>query len=160
MPSSGTDPGWDGEAAVNVARQKVQTYLLRESEIGLDQKGRVTIDRGSTRVFLEFFPQSEKRVVYVTLTAPIAFFVPVTAELHEYLARNSDKWYFGHLAMNPYPDDSENAGKTYVYLTDTVIGEFVDPEELSIRTFSLINTANAIDEQFVETFGGSRYQDT
>ena len=40
-PPGGPAPAWDAEAAVNAARQKVQTYLLRETEIGLDQKGRI-----------------------------------------------------------------------------------------------------------------------
>ena len=159
-PPGGPAPEWDGEAAVNAARQKVQTYLLRETEIGIDQRGRLTVDRGSTRVFLEFFAMPEKRLVYVTLTAPIAFYVPITPELFEHIARNADKWYFGHLSMNPYADDSEYAGKAYVYFTDTLIAEYIDPEELRVRTFAVVDTANALDEEFVEKFGGTRYQDS
>ncbi len=151
---------WNAEAAVEAARQKVQTLLLRDTEIGLDQRGRLTVDRGSTRVFLEFYPIPEKRLVYVTLTAPIAFYAPITPELLEHLARNADKWYFGHLSMNPYADDSEYKGQTYVYFTDTLIAEYIDPEELRIRTFAVVDTANALDEEFTQQFGGTRYQDS
>lgn len=161
MPPPGApEPEWDAEAAVNAARQKVQTFLLRETEIGLDQRGRLTVDRGSTRVFVEFVPQPDKKLVYVTLTAPIAFYVPMSPALFEHLARNADKWFFGHLSMNPYAEDSEHAGQTYVYFTDTVIADYADPEELAIRTFAVVNTANSLDEDFVAQFGGTRYQDS
>lgn len=154
------EPEWDAAAAVEAVRQKVQAYLLRETEIGLDQRGRITIDRGSTRIFVEFFPQPDKKLVYITLTCPVAFYVPMTPELYEHIARTVDKWYFGHLAMSPYPDDGEHAGTAYISFTHALIGEYLDPPELIIPVFALLNTADAIDDEFVEKFGGVRYQDS
>lgn len=160
MSDGPEQPAWDAQAAVDAVKQKIQTFLLRETSIGLDQQGRITVDRGSTRMFLEFFPQADKRVVYVTMTCPIGFYVPITPELNEYIARNVDKWYFGHLAMNPYADDSEHAGKAYISFTHTLIGEYLDPAELTIPLFAMLSSADATDDEVVERFGGVRYQDS
>ena len=157
-PPGGPDPEWDGEAAAEAVRKKVQAILLRESEISLDQQGRVIIDRGSTRVFINFFPQPERKVVYVTLTSPVAYYVPITPGLFEHIAREADKWYFGHLAMSPYADDTEHAGSAYVYFTYSLVGDFLDPDELTIPVFAVLNTAAAIDDDIVAKFGGEMFR--
>ena len=157
--STPTPPPWDAQAAVDAVRARIQTLLLRETEIGLDQRGRITVDRGSTRVYINFAAQEEPRVVFVTLTAPVAFFVPVTPALFERIARDSDRWYFGHLCMSVY-EEGEHKGTAYVYLSDTLVGDFLDPQEITIPVFALVNTANALDEDFVAEFGGVKYADT
>jgi hypothetical protein len=159
-PPEATPAAWDSQAAVDAVRAKVQTLLLRETEIGLDQRGRITVDRGSTRVYINFVPQDEPRVVFVTLTAPVAFFVPVTPALFEKIARESDRWYFGHLCMSVYEEEGEHKGTAYVYLTETLVGDFLDPQELTIPVLALANTANAMDEDFVTEFGGVKYADS
>lgn len=151
---------WDAEAAVTAVRAKVQTYLLREGEIGMDQNGRFTVDQGSTRIYVSFAPQEPQELVYVVITAPVAFYVPVTPALYEYVARESDKWFWGHIAMSQYPDDSEHAGQAYVYLTDTLLGDFLDPLEITLPVYAVLNVANAMDEDFVKEFGGVRYADS
>jgi len=154
-----SSPEWDGAAATELARTKVQTYLLRETEISIDQRNRIAVDRGSTRLWIEFFPQPEKRVVYLTLTCAVAYYVPVTPDLFEYLARNVDKYYFGHLAMSPYGDDSEHTGKAYIYFTDTLIADFLDPPELTIPVFAMLSSADALDDEVIEKLGGERYRE-
>ena len=81
------DPPWDADAAVAAVRQRVQTYLLRETEVTLDQQGRIIISRGSTRLFINFYPQEHRRLVFVTLTAPVAYYVPMTPALFEKIGR-------------------------------------------------------------------------
>lgn len=159
-PAESGTPVWDAEAAVNAVRQKIQTVLLRDTEIGLDPQGRLTVDRGSTRVYINFAPQELTETVYVTLTAPIAFYVPMTPALYEYIARESDKWFWGHICMSPYPEDGDNAGTAYIYLTDTLLGDFLDPLEVTIPVLAVVNTANAMDEDFTKEFGGVRYSES
>ena len=151
---------WDADAAVDAARRKVQESLLVETEIGLDQQGRLTVDRGSTRVFLECIPRPDRQLVYVTLTAPVAFYVPLSPGLFEYVARKADQWYFGHLALSPYPADSEHDGLAFVYIADTLVAEFAQPADVVLRTFGVINAADSIDEDFTQKFGGTRYADS
>lgn len=147
-------PPWDAEAAVNAVKAKAQAMLLRDTEIGLDQRGRITLDRGSTRAFIEFIPREPARQVYVMITCPVAFFVPITPALYQYMAENSDRWYFGHLAFYPYAEDSEHKGQAYINFTHTLLGDFLDPEELSIAVFSCLNTANDLDDEFIKLHGG------
>lgn len=154
------ESGWEPDSAVTAVRQHVQSCLLRDIEIGLDPRGRVTIDGASTRVFIEFVPRPDTKQVFVTLTCPIAFHVPMTPSLFEYLARNSDRWYFGHLAMNPYADGGEHAGHTHVFMSHTVVGDYLHPDEIAVPAFAMLNAADSITEDFVREFGGVLYHDS
>jgi len=151
---------WDADATVDAARRKLQESLLVETEIGLDQQGRLTVDRGSTRAFLEFIPRADRQLVYVTITAPVAFYVPLSPDLYEYVARKADQWYFGHLAMSPYPLESEHSNMAFVYVADAFVAEFAQPQDVVLRTFGVINAADSIDEDFTQKFGGTRYADS
>lgn len=151
------EPVWDGQAAADAVRAKVQTFLLRESEIGMDQRGRLFIDRGSTRANLEFVPREQFKQVYVVITCPVAFYVPESPALFERIARDSDKWYFGHLGMGPYDVDGEHKGQVYIYLSHTLLGDYLDPDEVISCVFSMLNVADEIDNAFVAEFGGEVY---
>lgn len=148
---------WDGEAAAEEARGKVYAILSQEAGASIDQKSRVVIDRGSTRIYINFVPRPEREVVYVTLTSPVARYVPITQALFEHIARRADKRYFGHLAMDPYAPDSEHAGSAYVYVTHTLVGDFLNSDELTIPVFDVLGHAVSICDDFVTEFGGETY---
>ncbi len=159
-PAEPTEPPWDGQAAADAIRAKAQTFLLRETEIGLDQRGRLFIERGSTRANIEFIPREPTKQVYILITCPIAFYVPASPALFERVARDSDKWYWGHLGIGTYEEGGEHAGQLYIYLSHTILGDFLDPDELLTPLWSMLNVADEQDNIYVTEFGGAVYDGT
>ncbi len=84
------------------------------------------------------------------VTAPILFGVTPTPELFEYIATNADNWMFGHLSA--FRDE----GTITIFMTHTLLGDYLDPEELRSAAFGIGFSANDLDDELQSRFGGTR----
>lgn len=154
---------WDPQAAVREVRESVQVMLRQHDETGVDPEGRLFIRSGSSRLYLEFVPQDEMQVVYLTLTCPVARAVPITPDLLQYLASAADLWYFGHLAMSAESADPADAGDAQtvstvsVYFAHTIVGGGLDFVQLSTPVIAMLTTVEAIAADFIQEFGGTTW---
>ena len=83
----------------------------------------------------------------VTINAFTNYRVPPTQEFCHFLATNNT-YFFG--ALNAFErEDGAN-----VRLSHTLLGDFLDPEELKVAVALLAGTADSIDTQIQQKFGG------
>jgi hypothetical protein len=81
--------------------------------------------------------------------------VPVSPALYEWVARNTDAYIFGHLAM--YVDDETQMAS--ITFTHTLLGDYLDPEELRNTVGAIASTSNDLDDEIQDRFGGERWVD-
>lgn len=135
-------------------RDQVQRILsegVGSLEVG--PEGVLTFRHQSTRVFVNCREQDldEGRTrSLVFITAPILIGVPPTPDLFEYVATNADNWMFGHLSAHP----SDSA--IDILMTHTLLGDYLDAEELRTAAFGIALTANDLDDELQQRFGGTR----
>ena len=145
-------------ATVEATTQKVQRILTAEfTNIMLAEKG-FSIEYGSTRVFIEireWTPDDEgnpRSTVYVW--AIVARQVKPTPELYHWAATKGQQMLFGGVTVIDADD-----GTCFVQFDNTLLGDFLDPLELTTAVYTVTLTADDLDE-FVHTeFGGKRYTD-
>ena len=90
----------------------------------------------------------------VQVTCPILWEVDPTPALFEFIARQS--YYFGHVTAH---DDSSAPGKLFLLMSHTLLGDYLDEEELSSALYAILGTADKLDDELKEKFGGKRLAD-
>ena len=88
--------------------------------------------------------------------APLLRGVVPTPALYEYLARETPKLWFGSIAVW---DDEKDQGKLSLTLSHTLLGDFLDEEELSSAMYGVLNSADELDDRMQQRFGGKRWTD-
>jgi alpha-glucuronidase len=142
-------------AAEDDVRDRVQHYLTKHFRVGLEKGGGFSVDHESTRGFVFVHGQGDRVVVQVE--AVVAFNVPESREMLEHVATQSDAYLFGHLAIRP----SRNKEQVYMALfVHSLLGDYLDEEELMNAVVAVVGTANRIDNDFVARFGGETFHDT
>lgn len=138
-------------------KAKVQHILTKHFDVGLWGDRGYYVDRGSTRCFIAVASRGgdDKRVI-IRITAPVAFEVPGSPALYEHVARNSDSWLFGHLAIEP---DDDVPGTFSALFVHRLLGGFIDEDELAGAVVAVAMTADEIDDEFVAKFGGRRFRE-
>jgi hypothetical protein len=81
--------------------------------------------------------------------------VPVTPALFEWVAINTDNFMFGHIGMRV----SEDGKTANLVFTHTLLGDYLDPEELKQAVGAVATTADDLDEEIQDRFGGERWVD-
>lgn len=92
----------------------------------------------------------------VRVAAPILWGVRPSAELYEWVAREGGGYLFGHVVVF---DDGENPGSVFLLMTHTLLGDFLDEEELSAAMWGVLSTADNLDDELQQRFGGKRLAD-
>lgn len=137
---------------VAVVRQKVQRYLLEVLHaVEVDRDGDFTFRQGSARIFVSVLPFREDRTT-VNIHAAIVRDIPASPEVYKFIATEGS-FSFGHMTC------SEREGKITIYLGHTLLGDFLDPEELKMATFLLAQRADEVDDKIVGKFGGKRFHE-
>jgi len=137
---------------VAAVREKVQRYLLEElNTVEVVRDGNFTFRQGSARVFISVHPLGDDKTT-VKIVAPIVHEIPASPEVYKYAATDGS-YKFGHLSC------SEKDGKIAIYFAHTLLGDFLDPDELKMATFLLARTADEIDDEIVGKFGGKRFHE-
>jgi hypothetical protein len=137
---------------VAAVRDKVQRYLLEVlNTVEVVRDGDFTFRQGSARVFISVQSFGGDKVT-VKIVAPIVHDTPVSPEVYKYVATEGS-YKFGHLSCN------EKDGKVSVYFAHTLLGDFLDPEELKMAVFLLAKSADEVDDEIVGKFGGKRFHE-
>jgi hypothetical protein len=140
---------------VTAIRSKVQRILV-------DWLGRIemvgaqtfSFPYQSTRGFIDVFQQEGSERIIVRIWAFVTNKTPASPALYEYLATNADSYVFGHLGCHKRDD-----GSLDVVFRHSLLGDFLDPEELKLAVGAVVGTADSLDDEVKERFGGTRFAD-
>jgi hypothetical protein len=140
--------------ALLVLKDKVQRYLTElVGTVEVAPDGALTLQVGSTRVFVRSLPWGEDKTT-VGVSCPVLMGVKASPELFEHVATHSDDYLFGHLSAQRADD-----GTVTVTFTHTLLGDYLDPEELKVAVGAVVTTADQIDDDLKARFGGTRFHD-
>lgn len=139
---------------VLVIRDKVQRYLTDDflRSVQIDRDGDFTAQYGSARIFIRVYDWAEDRAI-VAVTVPLLFEVTPSQELFKYVATHSDDYIFGRLTLVERDEHCD------VYFTHSLLGDFLDPEELKSVVGGMLSTAEKLDNELQGQFGGRRFHD-
>jgi hypothetical protein len=92
----------------------------------------------------------------VRLSSPILWEVDPSPALYEWVAREGGNFLFGHVSAF---DDSSSPGKLFLVMSHTLLGDYLDEEELSSALYAVLATADKLDDELKQKFGGKRLAD-
>jgi hypothetical protein len=142
---------------------KVQRLLTGPMNLRIDLHGEVIGVRfsdSSTQVHVRVLDwgttkEGEPRTV-VRVSSPILRGVTPTPALYEYICREAPRVHFGSLAVW---DDTEDQGKITLSLGHTLLGDYLDEEELRAVLYGVLGLADELDDTLQKRFGGKRWTD-
>jgi hypothetical protein len=150
-------------ATVDQTMMKVQRLLTGPMKLQIQLMGdfiRVTFTDSSTAVHLRIVDwgksaEGEPRTL-VRISAPVLYNVKPAPELYQYLLREAPQKWFGTYMV---ADDAEHAGNVCVSVIHTLLGDYLDEEELSAGMFGVLWAADEQDDIMQKRFGGKRWND-
>ena len=92
----------------------------------------------------------------VRVSAPILRGVTPTPALFEYIVREAPRMWFGNIAVWP---DEETPGALSLTMGHTLLGDYLDEEELSSALYGVLSAADDLDDPLQQKFGGKRWVD-
>ena len=135
---------------------KVQRILAEYlSDVRLSDKGGFMVPYESTMVVVSPRQMDEERTA-VVLFALMNQNVPATPELFKWVATNTDEYMFGHIGLHMLEGDDT---KCNLVFSHTLLGDYLDPEELRSAIGAVATTANHLDDEVQDRFGGERWAD-
>jgi hypothetical protein len=143
-------PRPEGEPeGVAKVREVIEAKLIElVGGYAVDPNGSYVIGLESARVFV--VPAwLEDDIVVARVFAITNLDVPVTAELTSYLLSKNMEFVIGAFAL----DVSNGA----VWLNHNLMADHMSPEELAMTLGAIAQTADAIDDEIKERFGGRLY---
>lgn len=140
-------------ANVLEVKDKVQRWLTEFlSRIEVDRDGNFTFQHGTSRVFVSVRDWAEDHVV-VRVYAPTNFDVPPSPELFRFVATNADSRIFGRLSA------TERDTGVMIAFDHVLLGDTLDPDELRLAVIAVAGTAEGIDKEIRDKFGGRVFYD-
>jgi hypothetical protein len=150
-------------ADVDTTMMKVQRILTGPMGLRISLQGStlsVTFNNSSTRVNLSFTDWGLNKAgdpsTLIGVSAPLLWEVEPTPAVFEWIAREGGKFYFGHVTAY---DDTSAPGKVFLLMSHTLLGDYLDEEELHWALYTLLQTADKLDDELKEKFGGKRLAD-
>ena len=150
-------------ADVDMTMMKVQRLLTGPMGLRISLQGEtisVSFSDSSTRINIGFTAWGQNKAgdpsTLVQISSPLLWEVDPSPALYEWIAREGGKYYFGHVSAY---DDSSAPGKLFLMLHHTLLGDYLDEEELHWALYSLLGTADKLDDELKEKFGGKRLAD-
>jgi hypothetical protein len=143
-------------ATVSQVQKKVQSILSTElGSVKVDADGDIRIDYESTsvRIAVEKYGDNEEETV-VEITGVLSFETPASPKLYKWINDKNGLIKFGTI----YHLDGAKGG-TLVLLQYSILGDFLDPEELLNAVRVVVLIANKLDDEVIEEFGGKRVID-
>lgn len=136
---------------VLAVKDKVQRWLNDAvGTITIDPDGDFTFRFGSTQIFIRVIDQEDRVLVFLQM--PLLFEVPLTPELYKYVA-TENTYFFGKLAV------SERDGVGSLLFLHTLLGDYLDAEELHAAIRGMVNTGDELDNELQARFGGTVFHD-
>ena len=112
----------------------------------------------STAVFFEFseqeFDGKAPTQAFVHITSPILREVPESDELYKWVAIIGTGYRIG--CVEAFPEENQTVFLRYKYV---LLADFLDEDELSTAMWCVLHTANRLDDELKEKFGGKRWID-
>lgn len=151
-------------ATVDQTMMKVQRLLTGPMNLKIQLQGDtigVVFTDASTQIHIRVLDwgknkDGEPRSL-VRVTAPLLRAVDPAAALYEYLAREVPRLWFGNVAVW---DDEQNKGKLCLTLGHTLLGDYLDEEELRAVLYGILSSADDLDDRLQQRFGGKRWTDS
>jgi len=132
---------------IGPVKEKVRRYLTDIfGTVQIDRDGDFTFRQGSARVFLRVEELGDDKTV-VAIWAPTNNDVPPKPELFRYIATHNAYRFGSLLAV-------ERGDKVNVVFKHTLLGDTLDPDELMIAAALVAGTADKVDTEIKEKFGG------
>ena len=134
-----------------LVRNKIQQILMdQELMVTLLPDGfQVPFD--TTAVNISVLEQETRTLVMMFV--PVLREVPPSPELFKYIAIEGQQYFFGHLRYVPDVDQG------LLSFEQTLLGDYLDSDELMSSLAALANTGNELDEVLQKRFGGKRFVD-
>ena len=141
---------------VEETTQKVQRILVSEfNGVQLKPDG-YSIKVGSTAVHISVHKWRERDdgtiSTVIGLWAPIAREIPPSPDLFRWAATTEHT--FGAIHVNELDD-----GTCLASFDHALLGDYLDPDELANAVAAVALTADELDDEAVQRFGGKRYSD-
>ena len=92
----------------------------------------------------------------VQISSPVLWEVEPTPTLYEWIAKEGGRYFFGHISAH---DDTDAPGKLFLLMSHTLLGDYLDEEELSSAMYGVLGTADKLDDELKQRFGGKRLAD-
>jgi hypothetical protein len=153
----------DPVADVDQTMMKVQRLLTGPMGLRIELQGNtvtVKFSDVSTRVNLTVQEWGTNKdgdpSSLVRITCPIVWEVDPSPSLYEWVAREGTTYLFGHVSAH---DDSSSPGKVFLMMGHTLLGDYLDEEELSSAMYAVMGTADKLDDELKQKFGGKRLAD-
>lgn len=140
-------------ANVLEVKDRVQRLLVDfVGPVQVDSDGDFTFRMGSARVFIRVVPHGrDAQNTVVSIMSPTNLRVPPSPELFRYVATTG--YVFGDLMA------IEREDGVYVHLSHNLLGDFLDPDELKWAVGAVASTADDVDDEIHDKFGGSRFHE-
>ena len=150
-------------ATVDQTMIKVQRLLTGPMNLQIQMMGdfiRVTFTDSSTAVHLRIVDWGKTKdgepQTLVRISAPVLYGVKPTPALYEYLVRTAPTKWFASITV---ADDANSPGNLVVSMVHTLLGDYLDEEELRAAMFGVLGAADELDDTLQKTFGGKRWID-
>jgi hypothetical protein len=150
-------------ADVDQTMMKVQRLLTGPMGLKIQLQGDtigVVFTDSSTQVHIRIIDwgktkDGEPRSL-VRISSPILRGVKPAPALYEYIVREAPRLWFGNIAVW---DDEETPGLLSLTLGHTLLGDYLDEEELKSAMYGVLNSADELDDALQKRFGGKRWVD-
>jgi hypothetical protein len=147
-------------ATVDETAQKVQRILIAEfNDVRLTKGGGFSVPLGSSTAFVDFVEWAADKEgnprTLVRIWAPLGRDVTPTPELYRWAATDGQNLWFGRVAVR----EGKDGGPALVVIDHTLLGDYVDPEEVVSAVVGVMSSADEMDEIVHDRFGGKRYTD-
>jgi hypothetical protein len=139
--------------AVDALREKLEGWLAEHfGTYTVDREGDFQVDYESARVFV--CPRDWRgRKTVVTIFSVTNVDVPFTEELTHFLAGENLGLLFGHFSLRL----GEERTSAQVWFAHTLLGDYLDPDELVTALSAVARSANKYDDLIKDRFGGRLY---
>ena len=127
-------------------KDRVQRYLASATQVEITEDGAMTFRNGSARFFIRVAEHADSTMI--AIFCPLVFKLTPSLELYKHIALHADDYIFGHLSA------VETDEGIRVDLTHTLLGDYLDEEELHWAVGAMANAADDLDDKFVTQFGG------
>ncbi len=150
-------------ANVDQTMIKVQRLLTGPMNLQIQLMGdfiRVTFTDSSTAAHLRVVDWGKNKdgepQTLVRISAPVLYGVTPTPALYEYLVRTAPQKWFASIIV---ADDQNNAGMLTISMVHTLLGDYLDEEELRAAMYGVLGAADELDDTLQQKFGGKRWID-
>lgn len=144
------------------SRSKVINMLTEGLEVnvtlGKDNTLMVRGDDLSTAVLFDFseqdFDGKADTQTFVHITAPMLRDIPASPELYKWVAVNGTGFRIG--CVEAFEEDGGTVFLRYKYV---LLADYLDEDELSTAMWTVLFTADRLDDELQQLFGGKRFID-